>query len=398
MASSSGHIGFTCEICQPPRSYAYKCTLKDHYKSVHKKIPASFAALKEVPPKKKPCEFCGKEFSLLKQHQETCQAAKESRAQRPPQPLLPPPPSAAEDRRQRYEQNKSVPPTPEKPVKSSDIIPFIAASLAQNKGLSRETIVCYTDPLYELMAFAGRKRKTIADLKVAIQEHYCQFIATRATVKARLNAWAGVDYGAGYLHMSLHQPRVHAFIKAYLSSVKRLELFTSLTAKDGSLSAEDKRKFLLAETLLATRSEEFVRKLTVKNFRENHERTSRGGWKFMAGTSDEVTCEMPDSLRRNIFMYVATTRRGLLGEARASKPHSRVFGDGSHPKLVVTINNSIWKWAEEISRAHCYFGCVITPINNLSKLDYDYSEPCNGKQDFNAWDTCEQEAKAAMQK
>ncbi len=377
-STSTSFKAYACELCSPPATYSRKDKLGAHYKRVHKHVPESFHSLPSEKRPKLQCPHCSKEMSRLAKHLETCRKAPKEASQ--------PVPStsgvATLSRRQRRQEEDIIDESDPEPSlnRYTDVLPIIARRLAEIRGLQKTTIDRHITAIKELNVFSGKKRTNYTNLEHALTSHYWSFIENGSTVSERSAAWKAISHLANFLRYTVKEPMAALFVQCYLESKERHQLFKTL----GDMAKEDRRKFLLAETLLATKSEAFVRQLSLKDFRENWGKTLQGEWSYTATQADQqVTCTIPTLLRLELIKYNASGRRELLGQMKAGNEDIKVFGDPSQPWSDVTIGNNIWQWVESISHAHFYFGKEF--LKSLALCQFNYKPPTEDGNIIRPW-------------
>ena len=378
--TTSTSLSYTCQLCDPPAAtYSWKNKLKAHYQRVHKQVPESFHLLPSEKRPKLQCPHCNKEMAKLTRHKETCKMAPKEA-----EPVPSTSGTVAQTRRQRRQKDEDEIIEESEPEESlnryTDVLPIIARRLAEIRGFQKVTIDKYITSLRELNTFSGKKRTNYTNLERSLTRHYWHFIEKRPTVSEREVAWKAITHLANFMRYTVREPVANILVQTYLESKERHHLFQTL---DG-MATEDKRKFLLAETLLATQSEAFVRQLSLKDFRENWSKTPNGEWSYTAmRPGQDVTCTIPTVLRLEIIKYNASGRRELLGQEKAADQDLKVFGHPSQPWSDVIIDNTIWQWLEDVSRAHFYFGKAF--LKSLTMCQFNYKPPTDDGDLIRPW-------------
>ncbi len=377
--SSTG--AYVCEFCDNRLvKYNRKDSLGTHYKRVHKCVPESFHSLPSEKRQKMQCSHCKKEVVQLAKHMAFCKLAPEAPAE--PVPSTSGAALASQRRRRGQEPEDVISESDQEESlnRYTDMLPIIARRLEETKGLQKATIDRHISMMRELNTFSGKKRTNYANLERSLSHHYWHFVEKRSSVSERSIAWKAVTNLAQFMRYTVNEPTANLLVQTYLESKERYHLFQTL----GGMDAHDRRKFLMAETLLATRSEAFVRQLSLKDFRENWGKTPSGEWSYTATRPGrDVTCTIPSMLRLELIKFNASGRRELLGQERAADEDLKVFADPSQLWSDVTIANNIWQWVEEISKAHFYLGQEF--LKDLTLRRFNYKPPTDDGDLIRPW-------------
>lgn len=314
-------VEISCEICE--RTFTQKKNLKRHYVEIHPgmELPENFKDLKDP---KETCSTCSKQFSKanFQRHLKSCVPSEE---------LLQPLPSAEQ---RKIRQGESLDDTytldlslfhRNKPIES--MLREFYSKKKIHRNLSREYMTKCIIALKNFEgSFARRVMLTPRTLMDCYESRFDDYFNSLQGVSQRNDILHGLQATFQMLHcMKIlnHEPNIPQFrgttgiIKRYLNSAIRSNYFHRIHDNAaGFVHGGDSltiRNFLLIETVLATKSSDFVHQLTRQEYlngKKETDDTNVTKWIFDMGPNKSF--EIPDLLHTLLHRYLFIIRRHLL--------------------------------------------------------------------------------------
>ena len=317
-------LEIACEICQ--KSFTQKCSLKRHYKEIHpsSELPDNF---KEMKDPKETCSTCSKEISRkhFQRHLKSCGPKEEQQL-----PL-----SSAEQRKKKpvrvgdtYTKDSSV------FHENKPIEPMLHEFYSQKfclKDFSRPHINNYIGALKKFeRSFARRVELTPKILMECFESRFDEYFAGLQTVSERKDILNGLQSTFKMLYQMkiigsvpeiVQLQSTKGIIERYLNSSLRSEYFQKLERNAAEFAQAVGpmaiRNFLLTETILATKSSEFVHQLTREMFLNGTKIIDANQQKkWIIEIGQEKAFEIPDFLKEKLQVYLFAVRKHVLPKVK----------------------------------------------------------------------------------
>ena len=312
--------GFQCEYCDKP--FTAKKNLKRHYQKQHrdKKIPLSFKDLKGNKEKGEARQLCqtnepttsnmaGMEYTAeyrerkrLHRRAIECQAREEGDLDDEDDLGLDNGPSYAQiwaeetlkEQEQEYEQGE---------------LKNFKRFLIEDQHMQANSVGKYMSSLKNFLSYANVKevfdKKDLKDLLESEENYFESFINSLETVGSRSTAFKTCKKLLEYVGIKLQGegiPHVIDYLQIYLVSQKRRELFANFDLKHFGDNWEA-RNFVMAEVLLSTQSDFFLKTLTVEAFEEIKTPNGQGMWQY-CNSNTSKSFYLPKSVHHLIRKYI----------------------------------------------------------------------------------------------
>ena len=317
-------LEIACEICQ--KSFTRKNSLKRHYEEIHPgfELPDNF---KEIKDPKETCSTCSKQISRknFQRHLKSCGPKEEQQL-----PL-----SSAEQRKKKpvrvgdtYTKDSSV------FHENKPIEPMLHEFYSQKfclKDFSRLHINNYIGALKKFeRSFARRVELTPKILMECFESRFDEYFAGLQTVSERKEILNGLQSTFKMLYQMkiigsvpeiVQLQSTKGIIERYLNSSLRSEYFQKLERNAAEFAQAVGpmaiRNFLLTETILATKSSEFVHQLTREMFLNGTKIIdSNQQTKWIIDIGQEKAFEMPDFLKEKLQVYLFAVRKHVLPKVK----------------------------------------------------------------------------------
>ena len=344
-------LEIACEICQ--KSFTQKCSLKRHYKEIHpsSELPDNF---KEMKDPKETCSTCSKEISRkhFQRHLKSCGPKEEQQL-----PL-----SSAEQRKMKsievtsdsdsdsdcevYIKDKSL--FQEYKLIDSEIYIKDESLFQENKPIepmmhefysqkwclkdfSRQHINNYIGALKKFeRSFARRVELTPKTLMECFQSRFDDYFDSLQTVSERRLILLGLQRTfemLAYTNVISTVPEIRQLVDTkyiilrYFRSNLRSDYFQKLDRNAAEFAQAvgpmSIRNFLLTETILATKSSEFVHQLTREMFLNGTKIIdSNQQTKWIIDIGQEKAFEIPDFLKEKLQVYLFAVRKHVLPKVK----------------------------------------------------------------------------------
>ena len=316
-------IEIACEICQ--KTFTQKNNLKRHYVEVHPgmELPDNIKDMKD--PKKK-CPTCSKEisYSHFKRHLNTHITSAEPRSRKSVQG------NDVEDDMDMNLFKKNLPIEPMLYEYHS------GKNFPQN--YSRQTIGNY---IFALKTFVDSYKRseelTPMTLKECFESRFGEYFDTLKKVSQRSQILFGLQAAFQMFEATEiypEKPEIPEFrhpkqiVKAYFRSTHRLEVFQKLDRSANEFAQAEGpmviRNFLITETVLATKSFDFVKQLTREMFLKATEvldANDKTQWVIEIGQGKSF--QIPDFLK-------ATLEKYLVLVSKLGVPKTNIKQDGKN--------------------------------------------------------------------
>ena len=317
-------LEIACEICQ--KSFTRKNSLKRHYEEIHPgfELPDNF---KEIKDPKETCSTCSKQISRknFQRHLKSCGPKEEQQL-----PL-----SSAEQRKKKpvrvgdtYTKDSSL------FHENKPIEPMLHEFYSQKfclKDFSRLHINNYIGALKKFeRSFARRVELTPKILMECFESRFDEYFAGLQTVSERKEILNGLQSTFKMLYQMkiigsvpeiVQLQSTKGIIERYLNSSLRSEYFQKLERNAAEFAQAVGpmaiRNFLLTETILATKSSEFVHQLTREMFLNGTKIIdSNQQTKWIIDIGQEKAFEMPDFLKEKLQVYLFAVRKHVLPKVK----------------------------------------------------------------------------------
>ena len=332
-------LEIACEICQ--KSFTRKNSLKRHYKEIHPgfELPDNF---KEIKEPKETCSTCSKQISRknFQRHLKSC-GPKEQELPLSSDQQLPLssehqlPLSSAEQRKNKpvrvgdtYTKDSSV------FHENKPIEPMLHEFYSQKfclKDFSRQHINNYIGALKKFeRSFARRVELTPKILMECFESRFDEYFAGLQTVSERKDILNGLQSTFKMLYQMkiigsvpeiVQLQSTKGIIERYLNSSLRSEYFQKLERNAAEFAQAVGpmaiRNFLLTETILATKSSEFVHQLTREMFLNGTKIIDANQQKkWIIEIGQEKAFEIPDFLKEKLQVYLFAVRKHVLPKVK----------------------------------------------------------------------------------
>ena len=316
-------IEIACEICQ--KTFTQKNNLKRHYVEVHPgmELPDN---IKDMKDPKKTCPTCTKEisYSHFKRHLNTHITSAEPRSRKSVQG------NDVEDDMDMNLFKKNLPIEPMLYEYHS------GKNFPQN--YSRQTIGNYIFALKKFVESYKRSEElTPMTLKECFESRFGEYFDTLKKVSQRSQILFGLQAAFQMFEATEiypEKPEIPEFrhpkqiVKAYFRSTHRLEVFQKLDRSANEFAQAEGpmviRNFLITETVLATKSFDFVKQLTREMFLKATEvldANDKTQWVIEIGQGKSF--QIPDFLK-------ATLEKYLVLVSKLGVPKTNIKQDGKN--------------------------------------------------------------------
>ena len=314
-------LEIACEICQ--KTFTQKQNLKRHFGEIHPEIelPENIKDMKDI---KKTCPTCSKQISTsnFQRHLRSCAPKEEQQ----------PPLSSAEQRKIQPEELIDDTYTldldlfhRDKPIES--MLREFYSKKKLDKNFSRDVMDKYITALKNFeRSFARRVKLTPRTLMEGFESRFDDYFDSLQYVSQRNEILHGLQVAFQMLHamkiisfepiVSQLKPTT-GIIKRYLNSSIRSNYFYRIhtNAADFAQAGDSLtiRNFLLIETVLATKSSEFVHQLTREVYLKGKkvmDGNYQTKWVFQMGP--QKSFEIPDLLKTLLHRYLFIIRKHVL--------------------------------------------------------------------------------------
>ena len=314
-------LEIACEICQ--KTFTQKSSLKRHFAEVHPgmELPDSFKDLKDM---KKRCPTCSKEISKsgFKRHLNTHGALSSAE-----------PSGRIDDDEDDLKTNLFKKNLPIEPM----MYDFYSKKYLL-RNYSRQTIGNY---IFALKTFVDSYKRseelTPMTLKECFESRFGEYFDTLKKVSQRSQILFGLQAAFQMFEATEiypEKPEIPEFrhpkqiVKAYFRSTHRLEVFQKLDRSANEFAQAEGpmviRNFLITETVLATKSFDFVKQLTREMFLKATEvldANDKTQWVIEIGQGKSF--QIPDFLK-------ATLEKYLVLVSKLGVPKTNIKQDGKN--------------------------------------------------------------------